>query len=546
MNAEKRKPNFPTPTRRRTKIVATIGPASNDPQTLREMILAGADVLRLNFAHRGAAENSELVETIRRVAKELDRPVAILADLAGPKIRLGELKGGEFECRFGEEIRFVRGTQSAEPSDFTSTYSRLVDDLKPGDRVLLADGTVALTVASKTENAAICRVVRPGVVRSRQGINLPGVDLGVESLSSSDRENAIWSVKLDLDFVGMSFVRSAADVRQLREIFVSAAKSKLGDERWNEMSDDERALAYPSVVAKIEKSEALERLDEIVAEADAVMVARGDLGVEIDVEKVAVAQKRILKTCLRFGKPSIVATQALESMIREQTPTRAEVSDVSNSILDGADACMTSAETAVGKYPVRVVETMSRIAFETEKALRYLDLHDRRERFSHWSETGGTPLFPSAAGDEEARLERLDEESAKTVFDLRRRLPERRKASLAVCDAAGRLADATSAAFLFAWTRTGRTALNISNARHTTPTIGTSSNDKTLRRMCLYWGVTPVYTEFPTARETFDSLVEAAVAKGFLSPGDRVVLTFGARPELHWESNAICVDIVGS
>ena len=309
---------------------------------------------------------------IRSAAASVGRTVGVLVDLAGPKMRLGELPGGQLLCNTGDRVRFVRtapatpaaATPSASDTpvpttattpEMTTTYEPLIDELQPGDRIMLADGIVSLVVEKVGKDSAECRVMQSGLIRSRQGVNLPGVKLSVAAMSDIDRENAVWAAKNDIDFVGLSFVRRAEDVRELKALLKPRRPI--------------RAAGGPQVIAKIEKPEALDALTEIVAAADGVMVARGDLGVEIDIAQVAVAQKRIIAECRRQRKPVIIATQMLDSMQHSRLPTRAEVTDVSNAILDGADACMLSGETAVGEYPRETVEMMNRIALAAEPLL---------------------------------------------------------------------------------------------------------------------------------------------------------------------------------
>ncbi|MFM8434647.1 MAG: pyruvate kinase, partial [Planctomycetia bacterium] len=311
----------------RTKVVATLGPASRAEESIHLLVEAGVDVFRLNMAHGSIPEHQESLDRIRRVSEATQRPVAVLADLAGPKIRLGELPGGIVECVEGAHVKFVRGSESRAPDEFTTTYAPLIDELSVGDSVMLTDGTISLVVVEKTADQATCRVVQGGTVRSRQGVNLPGVKLSVAAMSAADWQHAEWAAAAGADFVSLSFVRSPVEVRLLKELLrTRGSKAR--------------------VVAKVEKREAIDNLDSIVDAADAVMVARGDLGVEIDVAGVPMVQKQIIRACQRYQKPVIVATQMLDSMQHSRSPTRAEATDVANAILDGADACMLSGETA--------------------------------------------------------------------------------------------------------------------------------------------------------------------------------------------------------
>jgi pyruvate kinase len=461
----------PHPPRRpsQTKIVATVGPACEGVEKLVALVEAGVDVFRVNTAHGDREEHAGWVEDIRAAGRRAGQIVAILVDLAGPKIRLGELPGDEVELPTGDEVRLVRDEAAAGPGRLSTTYDRLADELEPGDRVVLADGTVALSVERIEDGAAVCRIVQGGTVRTRQGVNLPGVKLSVPTLGEEDRANATWAAQNGVDFVGLSFVRSADDVRQLKAILAEAGP-------------EARAIA------KIEKPEALEDLEEIIEAADGVMVARGDLGVEIDIADVPVVQKRIIAACHRQRKPVIVATQMLDSMQHRRIPTRAEATDVANAVLDGADGCMLSGETAIGQYPCETVETMHRIALATEPL--------------------GMNHPPGPPPD-------LEAEGVNPITE-------------AVTYAAGRLAEELGAKTLVVVSASGATALSVSKNRHFVPTLGVSDSDATLRRMCLYWGVTPLPgAPIDEDDELLRFVVDRGRAAGHLAPGDRIVLVSG-------------------
>lgn len=455
--------------RSRTKIVATVGPACDGVERLTELVTAGVDVFRLNMAHAGPDEQQQHVDAIRRVSDTLDLPIAILVDLAGPKIRLGELADEAITCRRDEEFFFVDGEPTG-PNELTSNYGPLIRELAAGNQVMLADGTVSMVVEERAPGRIRMRVVQPGAIRSRQGINLPGVRLSAPSISDTDRENAIWAVKAGIDFVGLSFVRSVDDVRALQGIIRSAG-------------------GETQVIAKIEKREAIDELDEIVQAADAVMVARGDLGVEIDVASIAVEQKRIIRVCQCHCKPVIIATQMLDSMQHSKRPTRAEATDVANAILDGADACMLSGETAIGHYPCAAVAMMNRIALATEASIV------------------GRPPREAAPS------------SASLLHEITR----------AVVYGASTMAHDLKVKLVVVASHSGRTALVLSQHRSGVPTIGVSSSEATLRRMCLYWGVTPL--RGAPARD-IESLIQHTddwgCRLGCLAPGDRVVLVGGS------------------
>src|SRR4051812_18794917 len=335
----------------RTKIVATIGPASRTPQTLRRLIEAGVNVFRLNFSHGTHEEHSAVLADIRRISREMDRHVAVLQDLCGPKMRLEPLPGDVLDCHLNDEFTIVSGSPE-NATELACSYHDLPNDLSIGETVLVADGTVAMMVVDTVPGRARLRVTLPGRIRSRQGLNLPHTELAVSSLTDKDLCDLDWTARhaADVDFVALSFVRSPEDITRLRREL--QARSCTAD-----------------IVVKIEKPQAVQHLDGIVAAADAVMVARGDLGVEMDVQRVPAIQKRIIAACNHAHRPVITATQMLNSMEHSSRPTRAEASDVFNAVLDGTDAVMLSGETAVGEYPVEAVVTMRQICAEAEAYL---------------------------------------------------------------------------------------------------------------------------------------------------------------------------------
>ncbi len=452
-----------------TKIVATVGPACNRPEDLLDLIHAGVDVFRINTAHGTREEHDRRVHEIRQVSRDAGRVIAILVDLAGPKIRLGELPDGQRQFISGEAVRFVREYGGSSPSELTTSYERLLEELEVGDRIVLADGMVTLNVERVDAEFAECRVVQGGIVRSRQGVNLPGVKLSAPALSDQDRDNAIWAAQAGVDFLGLSFVRRDDELRELKALITAHG-------------------ADTHVLAKIEKPEALENLDAIVQTADAVMVARGDLGVEIDIATVPIVQKRIIAACRQYRKPVIIATQMLDSMQRSRMPTRAEVTDISTAILDGADACMLSGETAVGQYPRESVEMMHRIALAAEQ-------HARDE-----------PHQPVPA----EYVSGLREITEATTF------------------AAGRLAEQLDARILLVASSSGHTAMVVAKHHHYVPVIGVSNSEQALRRMCLCWGVIPLAgAPVDHGDQLLEYVVQQGRASGSLSAGDRVVMIFG-------------------
>ncbi len=462
--------------RPRTKIVATLGPACWDHATLAQLIQAGVSVVRLNMAHGSQEQHVQTLARVRQVAQELGQVVAVLADLAGPKIRI-RLPGpspmelipdSQVVLSRGQKENASRNPNEAIPVHLELTHPEVLDSLRVGDRVLLADGTVALEVEELTGTEAVCRVREGGKVYDRQGINFPGVRLGVPALTPKDVQDAQWAAQNGVDLVGLSFVRAAEDVHQLRKLLV-----QWGSQAW--------------VVAKIERPEALDHLHSIVQAADAVMVARGDLAVETDVAHMAVVQKRIIRLCNRLQRPVIVATQMLDSMQHRPLPARSEVTDVANAILDGADACMLSGETAVGRYPVRAVEMMCRIAQATEQEL----------------------LQRKGAEDQSPVVQPITD---------------------AVVRAAVQVAQRLHARWISVGTHSGRTALALAAQRSPVPVLGTSDQEHVLRKLCLCWGVVPV-SGMPLANshQWSQQLQRQGLAQGDLAPGDLIVMLRGTR-----------------
>ena len=464
----------------RTKIVATVGPTSRSPAVLRELVEAGVDVFRINFSHGSHDEHTEVLRAIRKVGEESGRSIAILQDLGGPKIRLGPIPGDAVDCRIGEAFSLVVDRTSEDPRQLTCTYRELPHDLKAGDVVLFADGAVAMRVVESVGGTAGLSVTLAGRLKSRQGLNLPGAKLSVRALTDKDLLDLDWTARSGVEYVGLSFVRHSDDVTLLRrELEARGSRAR--------------------IVAKIEKPEAVDRLDEIVARADAVMVARGDLGVEMDVAEVPAIQKRVIAACHRARVPVITATQMLNSMETSNRPTRAEASDVFNAVLDGTDAVMLSGETAVGQYPVEAVETMSRIATRAETFLA-----DR---------TPGRPLGTVEAG--------VGWSNRGWITPI----------TEAIVDAASHACRRLDAALLVVATRSGRSALAASKYRNATPTLALADDAETARAMALYWGVTPLYApDIADVEHALAVALDWAKAHQLASTGDRVVLVQGTIP----------------
>ena len=454
--------------RRRTKIVATIGPASWDESTLRGLIAAGMDVARLNFSHGDHAGHSRSAERLRALAEEAGRPVAILQDLQGPKIRIGRLRGGgPVRLLAGAELTITTDDTVGDEGRVSTTYRAFPRDVRPGDPVLLDDGLLQLRVLSVSGADVRCEVVGGGLLAERKGINLPGTRISAPALTEKDREDLAFGVGLGVDYVALSFVRRAEDVKQARELLRS-----LG--------------ADTPVVAKIERIEAVENLDAILDAADGVMVARGDLGVETSSADVPIMQKDIIRASNRRRRLDITATQMLQSMVENPRPTRAEACDVANAVFDGTDAIMLSGETAAGKYPVESVAAMGEIALRAEGRL---------------ADLGRLPAF-SASGREDA-------------------------SEATVC-AAALAARASGARLIACMTRSGRTAVLLSQLRPETPVVGLTPEPAAYRRLALAWGVVPVLTEEAKDPADLARVAQAALKREDLAgPGDAVVLVAG-------------------
>ena len=447
---------------RRTKIVATLGPASATPEYVLGLAREGMDAARLNFSHGTRDDHARSVELVREAEKDCGRPVALIADLQGPKLRIGEL-AQPMTLGDGDEV-VVTGDDERD-GELPVRPAVVGQVLQPGHDVLIDDGLVRLRVEAVEHGRARCAVVVGGVVASHKGVNVPGVPVPIPAVTRKDADDLEFALGLDVDFVALSFVRSAADVRDLKGLI-------------------EQAGSHAHVIAKIEKAEAVDALVAILEETDAVMVARGDLGVEIGPEVVPLLQKRIIKASLDRGKPVITATQMLESMVHQPEPTRAEASDIANAILDGTSALMLSEETAVGAHPLDSVRTMGRIAIAIEPSIEY------RHQFP---QPGDEPTVNQAMSN-------------------------------AACD----LAETLGAKAILVPTFTGRTASVVARLRPRRPVIGLSHHDYALRHMAIEWGVTPArMPEAADVEELWASSLKAGRETGLLDEGDLVVLTAG-------------------
>ncbi len=462
---------------RKTKIVATIGPVSSNHETVRALVEAGMDAARLNFSHGTQDDHGRSARLVRQVQAELGRPLALIADLQGPKLRIGKLPAPRMLVA-GEEIT-IAGASAARDGELPVAPDVISEVLRPGNNVLIADGRIRLAVHDVRGGRARCVVVVGGELSSNKGVNLPGVQIPIPSLTKKDLDDLEFALELGVDFVALSFVRSADDVRELKERIA-------------------RHGSRAQVIAKIEKPEAVDDLDAVLAESDGLMVARGDLGVEVGAATVPLMQKRIILRCLEEGKPVITATQMLESMIEQSEPTRAEASDVANAILDGTSAVMLSAETAVGAYPVESVQTMDSIARAVEPSIVY-----------------------------------------------RHQVPGKHmEVRMAMSNVACDLAEALGAKALLVPTYSGRTASMVARLRPRWPIVGLSHHQTTVQQMALEWGVRPLLLpKAENVEELWARALESARRSGVVEAGDLVVLTAGTAVNLPGSTNVIKLDI---
>lgn len=457
----------------RTKIVATLGPASSSPEVLDALLLAGVDVVRLNLSHGSVDEHVARLHDVRAAAARTGTVVGVLADLPGPKVRAGQLPAEGVRLVAGAMLRLKAGDGPSDEECFEVDYATLIDDLDVGDRVVIGDGAISLRVESVGDREVVTRIVTGGTTQGRPGVHIPAERLRLHTPTDDDLRLGRVMAAEGVDFVAVSFVRSAADLVKVREALAPHA---------------------PHLVAKVETLPAVAALEEIAVEADAVMVARGDLGIECPLEDVPHLQKRIVRHCVEMGVPVITATQMLESMITSPSPTRAEVSDIANAVFDGTDALMLSAETAIGHDPVAVVESMRRIALRAEMEASY----------SAW----GT------------RLGRMQ----------RRQFPEGPdRITMAITHAAGLAAVDAGADAILCCTRSGRTARAMARFRPTPPLIGLSPDPRTVRTMALSWGVTPMVVDtYTSTDELVWFAVETAVRAGHVQAGQVVLVLAGA------------------
>ncbi len=471
---------------RKTKIVCTLGPATDRGDNLKKMMLAGMNVARFNFSHGSHAEHLARLEEVKRLRRELDLPVAAMLDTKGPEIRLKSFANGPVQLKTGGEFTLTTEDVPGDETRCAITYAELPEDVRAGDTILLDDGLVRLTVLETTARTIRCRVENDGVMKDKKGVNVPGVRLSMPYMSQRDREDILFGIEQGFDYIAASFVRSAADVREIRQLLSEHASPI-------------------RIIAKIENQEGVNNLAEILSVADGVMVARGDMGVEIDFTEIPVIQKNMIAQCTACGKPVITATQMLDSMMENPRPTRAEITDVANAIYDGTSAIMLSGETAAGKYPVEAVETMDAIAVRTESDINY----GKRMR----NTVSSAARLSIAAATAHAACSTAMEIGADAIITV---------------------------------SQSGATARLASRFRPGTPVIACLLSEQVRRQMALFWGVTPIL--MPQAGST-DELIELAVQSaeraGLVKQGDLVVLTAGVPVGIPGTTNMIKVHMVG-
>lgn len=470
---------------KRTKIVATLGPASSDKETLREMFKEGVNVCRLNFSHGAYEDHAKVIDTIRELNEETGLNVAILADLQGPKIRVYEMENNGILLENGKTITITTEKMVGTAEKIAINYEQLPADVQPGERILLDDGKLALEIISSDGEKNIeALIVHGGILSSRKGVNLPNTKISLPSLTKKDREDLDFALKQNVDWIGLSFVRSARDIIELKHL-IAAAQGKA------------------KVIAKIEKPEAVADIDSIIKESDGLMVARGDLGVEVPYQNVPLIQKMLIKKCFHFAKPIIVATQMLESMITNISPTRAEVNDVANAVLDGADAVMLSGETSVGKFPVQVIKTMANIVKEMET---FDGIYNKE-------------VMP-------------DKNQARFISD-------------SICFNACRLAQRVEADAIIAMSYSGYTAYKLASQRPKSPIYIFTSNKQILTQLNLVWGVKGFFYDSRVSTDhTIADIKYLLKKEGLVKEGDLIINIASIPLEENGKSNMLKLSTV--
>ena len=472
---------------RRTKIVCTLGPSTDKEEVLRNLMKNGMNVARMNFSHGTHEEQKARLDMIKKLREELNLPVAALLDTKGPEIRIGDVEGGKLELKPGQEFTLTTEEMLGTEKKVTITYKELYKDVEPGDSILIDDGLIGMEVVRIDESDIVCRVKNGGFISNHKGVNVPGVELNMPFVSPKDLADIVFAVEQDYDFIAASFTRTAEDIMAIRKILQEHGGEKI------------------HIIAKLENKQGVENCEDILRVADGIMIARGDMGVEIPLEEVPVIQKELIRKAMHMGKPVITATQMLDSMMKNPRPTRAETSDVANAIYQGTSAIMLSGETAAGAYPIEAVQTMAKIAERTEQDIDYSREFKPRK-------LAEAPDVTSA----------ISHATCTTAADLK-------------------------AAAIVAVSKSGRTVSRIAKYLPVCPIIGCTTDERVYRQLNLLWGVTPVVMEEAnTADELFDRAVELAEQKGLIARGELVVIAAGVPVGLSGTTNMMKVQIAGN
>ncbi|CBH21767.1 pyruvate kinase I [Acetoanaerobium sticklandii] len=469
---------------KKTKIVCTIGPASESIDTLKELIKSGLNVCRLNFSHGNYEEHGKRIDNIKAARNEMKLPIAILLDTKGPEIRTGKFSSPEVNLVEGQNFIITMEEVLGDETKCTVSYKELVNDVKPGNQILIDDGLVGLAVQEIKGQEILCIVQNAGTIKDNKGVNVPNVKINLPAITAKDKKDIEFGIEQGIDFIAASFVRKASDVLAIREIL------------------EEHNATNIQIISKIENQEGVDNIDEILEVSDGLMVARGDLGVEIPTEDIPIVQKELIKKCNILGKPVITATQMLDSMIRNPRPTRAEVTDVANAIFDGTDAIMLSGETAAGKYPLESVKTMASIAIRAEQTLDYEELLKTKVKLRQLNITNA-----------------ISHATCTTAIDLK-------------------------ASAIISATASGYTARMVSSYRPSAPIIAATNSEMVMRQMGLVWGVYPLLTEKGMSTDdVFEKSVQSALDMDYISSGDLVVITAGVPVGIAGTTNLINVHI---
>ena len=472
---------------RRTKIVCTLGPSTDKEEVLRNLMKNGMNVARMNFSHGTHEEQKVRLDMIKKLREELNLPVAALLDTKGPEIRIGDVEGGKLELKPGQEFTLTTEEMLGTEKKVTITYKELYKDVEPGDSILIDDGLIGMEVVRIDESDIVCRVKNGGFISNHKGVNVPGVELNMPFVSPKDLADIVFAVEQEYDFIAASFTRTAEDIMEIRKILQEHGGEKV------------------HIIAKLENKQGVKNCEDILRVADGIMIARGDMGVEIPLEEVPVIQKELIRKAMHMGKPVITATQMLDSMMKNPRPTRAETSDVANAIYQGTSAIMLSGETAAGAYPIEAVQTMAKIAERTEQDIDYSREFKPRK-------LAEAPDVTSA----------ISHATCTTAADLK-------------------------AAAIVAVSKSGRTVSRIAKYLPVCPIIGCTTDERVYRQLNLLWGVTPVVMEEAnTADELFDHAVELAEQKGLIARGELVVIAAGVPVGLSGTTNMMKVQIAGN